>query len=113
MSSRTPAQSGKIAVVGERELVIGYRLLGVQDAFIARKGETQKTVMDLFNSGDYSLIVVGDEARKDLSTTTKEKLRSSIIPLVVFMPSLTADVSEESIASLARRILRVDLKVSA
>lgn len=113
MSSRTPAQSGKIAVVGERELVLGYQLLGVQDAFMANRGETQKTVLDLFNSGDYSLIIVGDEARKDLSATTREKLRSSIVPLVVFMPSLTSDVSEESISSLARRILGVDLKVSA
>ncbi len=113
MSARTSTQTGRIAVVGERELVLGYRLLGVQDAFIASKGETQKTVLDLFNAGEYSLIIVGDEARKELSPTTRERLRSSIIPLVVFMPSLTSDVSEESISSLARRILGVDLKVSA
>lgn len=113
MGARTAAQTGKIAVVGEKELVLGYQLLGVQDAFMATKGETQSLILDLFNSGEYSLIIVGDEARKELSTSTRERLRSSIIPLVVFMPSITTDISEESISSLAKRILGVDLRVSA
>ena len=30
---------GTIAVIGERELVIGYRLLGVDDTFIVNGGE--------------------------------------------------------------------------
>ena len=48
MSGRQAAQSGKIAVVGDRELVLGYRLLGVEDAFIANKDDAQKTLMDLY-----------------------------------------------------------------
>lgn len=30
---------GRIAVIGERELVIGYRLLGVDDTFIVNGGD--------------------------------------------------------------------------
>ena len=113
MSSRTATQSGRIAVVGERELVLGYRLLGVQDAFQAGKEEAQKIVMDLFNSSEYALIIIGGQARGGLSASTKEKLESSITPLVVFMPSLDSTASEESLSLLARRVLGVDLKVSA
>lgn len=112
MSARAATQSGRIAVVGERELVLGYRLLGVQDAFEAGKEEAQKTVMDLFNSDEYALIIVGSQAKSGLSTLTREKLESSITPLVVFMPSLTSQVEEESLSLLARRVLGVDLKVS-
>jgi V/A-type H+-transporting ATPase subunit F len=109
LSARTAAQTGKIAVVGERELVLGYRLLGVEDAFITSGSEAQKTVMDLFNSNNYSLIIVGSEARASLTTAMREKLESSIVPLVVFMPALGSEAKEESLSLLARRVLGVDL----
>ncbi len=111
MSSRTAAQVGKIAVVGEKELVLGYRLLGVEDAFPASRADSQKTLMELFNSGKYNLIIVGNEARKGLSAAVLEKLESSIVPLVVFMPSTDAEVAEESLSKLAKRVLGVDIKV--
>jgi V/A-type H+/Na+-transporting ATPase subunit F len=111
MSSRQAAQTGKIAVVGEKELVLGYRLLGVEDATTAGKEDAQKTVLDYFNSGKYGLIIVGDAARKGLSAATREKLESSIVPLVVFMPSTSSTVAEESLSRLAKRVLGVDLKV--
>lgn len=112
MSSRTAAQVGKIAVVGEKELVLGYRLLGVEDAYPVSRAEAQKTLMDLFNSGKYNLIIVGNEARKGLSGQTLEKLESSIVPLVVFMPSTDSDVQEESLSRLAKRVLGVDIAVA-
>ncbi len=113
MSGRSVAHSGKIAVVGDRELVLGYRLLGVEDAFIATKEDAQRTLMDLFNSNNYGLIIVSASVRKILSNAAKEKLESSIIPLVIFMPPLDAkEAEEESLSRLARRVLGVDLKVS-
>jgi len=99
-------------VVGEKELVLGYRLLGVEDALPVGRTEAQKTVMELFNSGKYNLIIVGNEARKGLSAATKDKLESSIVPLVVFMPSTEAEVAEESLSRLAKRVLGVDIKVA-
>jgi len=112
MSSRTAAQVGKIAVVGEKELVLGYRLLGVEDAFPVSRADSQKTIMDLFNSGKYNLVIVGSEARKGLSNATMEKLEASIVPLVVFMPSTDAEVQEESLSRLAKRVLGVDIMVA-
>ncbi|MDA4117604.1 MAG: hypothetical protein OK455_04590 [Thaumarchaeota archaeon] len=111
MSSRTAAQVGKIAVVGEKELVLGYRLLGVEDAIPVSRIESPKAVMDLFNSGKFNLIIVGNEARKGLSAATLDKLESSIVPLVVFMPSTDAQSAEESLSRLAKRVLGVDIKM--
>lgn len=114
MSSRSTEQSGKIAVVGARELVLGYRLLGVEDTVVAEDQSAQKVVLDLFNSNKHGLIIVGNEVRKTLSRSARERLESSVIPLVVFMPSLTAkEAEEESLSLLARRVLGVDLKMSA
>jgi V/A-type H+-transporting ATPase subunit F len=111
LSSRTAAQVGKIAVVGEKELVLGYRLLGVEDAIAVSRADSQKTVMELFNSGKFNLIIVGNEARKGLSAAMLDKLESSIVPLVVFMPSTDAQVAEESLSRLAKRVLGVDIKM--
>ncbi|MDG7013905.1 MAG: hypothetical protein JRN11_00685 [Nitrososphaerota archaeon] len=114
MSGKQTVQPGKIAVVGDRELVLGYRILGVEDAFVATKEDAQKTLMDLFNSNGYVLIVVGNEVRKALSPAAREKLDSSIIPLVVFMPPVgSAAPQEESLSKLARRVLGVDIRGSA
>jgi V/A-type H+-transporting ATPase subunit F len=114
LSARTVAQTGRIAVVGERELVLGYRLLGANDAFVVHAEDAQKTVMELFNSNRYGLIIVGGEVRKYLSSSARSKLESSIIPLVVFMPSPNSkEAGEESLSLLARRVLGVDLKASA
>jgi V/A-type H+-transporting ATPase subunit F len=112
MSSRTQSQVGKIAVVGEKELVLGYRLLGVEDAVTVSKQDSQKVLMDYVNSGKYSLIIVGNEARRGLSQQVLDKLEASIVPLVVFMPSTNSEVVEESLSKLARRVLGVDIKVS-
>jgi V/A-type H+/Na+-transporting ATPase subunit F len=113
LSVRQAPQSGKIAVVGDRELVVGYRLLGVEDAFITGKDDSQKVVMDLFNSGKYGLIIVGSGVKKTLSVQSRDKLESSIIPLVVFMPAIGSEESVESLSILAKRVLGVDLKVNA
>lgn len=114
MSGKNTAQAGRVAVVGSRELVLGYRLLGVEDASIVGPEDSQKTLMVLFGSGKYGLIIVGNEVRKSLSQSARSKLDSSIVPLVVFMPSLNSkEAEEESLALLARRVLGVDLKVNA
>ena len=78
----------------------------------AGRAEAQKTIMELFNAGKYNLIIVGNEARKGLSAATMEKLESSIVPLVVFMPSTEDEVAEESLSRLAKRVLGVDIKVA-
>jgi V/A-type H+-transporting ATPase subunit F len=114
LSGKQAAHSGKIAVVGDRELVLGYRLLGVEDAFVAGKDDSQKVLLDLFNSNNYGLIVAGNDVRRSLSNSARDKLESSIIPLVVFMPAIDSTApAEESLSKLARRVLGVDLKVNA
>jgi V/A-type H+-transporting ATPase subunit F len=104
--------SGKIAVVGERELVLGYRLLGVDETFSVTKEDAQSTLLDLLTSGKYGLIVVSDNVRRFISNTLKERLESSIVPLVLFLPPIGKENVEESLSSLAKRVLGVDLKIS-
>lgn len=112
MSSKNKSESNLMAVIGERELVIGYRLLGVENTFIVNdKEEAQKTMEQLFNSHNYNMIIASQFVQESLSTLFKSKIESSIEPLVIFMPSLSGNIQEESISALAKRVLGISIKM--
>ena len=105
MSSKqqhTESKRIRIAVLGDRELVIGYRLLGVDDTFIVNGGdESFKTMESLFFSHKYSMIIASHFIRDYLPSIFRKKVEASIEPLVLFMPLLKGNIQEESISSLA------------
>jgi V/A-type H+/Na+-transporting ATPase subunit F len=109
MSTQRTESSGRIAVVGERELVIGYRLLGIDDTFLASGEEASKTIQDLYSSGKFSLIIASDAVRNVLPAVFRKKIESSIEPLVLFMPAMEGNIQEESIATLAKRVLGISI----
>lgn len=112
MSSKKDFVTGKIAVVGERELVLGYRLLGVEDTFTPKgAAEASKLLNELVASGKYSLIVVGHTVASTLPQAAREKFEASNFPLIVFMPNPQSEGGDEPLAALAKRVLGVDLKV--
>jgi V/A-type H+/Na+-transporting ATPase subunit F len=112
MSKQQTNTTGKIAVVGERELAIGYNLLGIEDTFIIGGEEASKTIQDLFDSGSYSLIIASDTVRTSLPAIFRKKIEGSLEPLVIFMPALQGNIQEESIALLAKRVLGISIPSS-
>lgn len=112
MSSKQKSESrGVIAVIGERELVIGYRLLGVNDTFIVNeKTEASQKMEQLLSSHKYNMIIGSQFVLESLPQAIKSKVESSIDPLVIFMPSLTGSMQEESLAALAKRVLGISIK---
>ena len=106
--------SGRIAVLGDRELVVGYRLIGIEDTFIVGEdaSEVKKLIQRLISSNEYALIIASQSVRNSLSGSFRESVESSIEPLVLFMPSFEGNVQEESISSLAKRVLGISIKMS-
>jgi V/A-type H+/Na+-transporting ATPase subunit F len=112
MSKQKTESSERIAVIGERELVIGYRLLGMDDTFIVSKDDANKTLQELFSSGKFGLIIASEFVRNLLPSIFKTKIEASIEPLVLFMPSLQGNIQEESISVLAKRVLGINIQGS-
>ena len=104
--------TGRIAVVGERELAIGYNLLGIEDTFITSGDDASKTIQELFSSGNYSLIIISDAVRSSLPAIFRKKIEASIEPLVIFMPALEGNIQEESISVLTKRVLGISIPSS-
>ena len=108
MSSNKNENIKSIAVIGEREIVMGYRLLGVEDTFVVNdNNEAARKMDELFSSHKYNLVIASQFVQESLSQTTKSRIESSIDPLVLFMPSLKGTIQEESIAALAKRVLGI------
>ena len=107
--------SGRLAVVGDRELVIGYRLIGIDDTFIVNDEEdASKKIQELYTSGEFGLIIASNSMRTKLSSKFLAEIEESIEPLVLFMPSQkeASEEGEESIAALAKRVLGISIEVN-
>ena len=107
--------SGRLAVVGDRELVIGYRLIGIDDTFIvSNEDDASKKIQELYSSGEFGLIIASNSMRAKLSSKFVAEIEESIEPLVLFMPSQkeTAAEEEETIAALAKRVLGISIEVN-
>ena len=106
--------SGRLAVVGDRELVIGYRLIGIDDTFIVDPEEASKKIQELYSSGEFGLIIASDSVRSKIPSKFLSEIEGSIEPLILFLPSLkeTTEEDKESIAALAKRVLGVNIETS-
>ena len=77
--------SGRLAVVGDRELVIGYRLIGIDDTFIVSDEEdASKKIQELYSSGEFGLIIASNSMQAKLSSKFLAEIKESIEPLVLF-----------------------------
>jgi len=106
--------TGRLAIVGERELAIGYRLIGIDDTFIVNDEEASKKIQELYSSGEFGLIIASDSVRSKIPSKFLSEIEGSIEPLILFLPSLkeTSEEDKESIAALAKRVLGVNIEAS-
>ncbi|MCL4404789.1 hypothetical protein M1583_02265 [Candidatus Marsarchaeota archaeon] len=101
---------GKIAAIGEREAVLGFKLAGVKDVFISDGKDATATLTDLINSKEYDLIIASYRIKGSLSPATRHIAETATKPLVIFIPSeKELEESAESVESLAKRVLGVDI----
>jgi len=112
ISKQKTDATGRLAIVGDRELVIGYRLIGIDDTFIVDEEEANKKIQELYSSGEFGLIIASDSVRTRIPSKFLSEIEGSIEPLVLFLPSLkeTAEEDKESIAALAKRVLGVNIE---
>ncbi len=104
----TAQNFGSIAVLGEREITLGFRLLGVTNAFIAEGEKGVEKFNDLFRSGDFTFIMVSESLKRFMDRRMLDSIETSTVPLVVFVP-LPGGGDEESIEKFAKRVLGVDI----
>ena len=104
-------ESGRTVVVGERELAIGFRLIGLKDV-VEVTPETSVAEFQKAMTGGFTLLIATQSIRALLSETQRAQADSSLNPLVVFVPTPSGEFEVESIEALAKRVLGVTLSVA-
>ncbi len=99
---------GNIAVIGERELVLGFRLVGVENSFIAEKEKGVEMLKEMIRERKYSLIMISESIKSFMDQKTLRNVETSTDPVVVFIP-LPGGQDLESVNDLARRVLGVEI----
>ncbi len=106
----TPVLPGRTAVLGERELAIGFRLIGLPDVIEVTPATAVAEFQKALGDDRFSLIIASQSIRPRLSEIQRTHADASLRPLVVFVPTPTAAEAEaESIRTLAKRVLGVTL----
>ncbi|MGA7860253.1 MAG: V-type ATP synthase subunit F [Thermoplasmata archaeon] len=102
---------GQTAVIGERELAIGFRLIGLQNVVDVTPATASAEFQRLMTRDDINLVVASEGVRRRLSENQRIHAEGSLQPLVVFVPSPTGEYEVESLATLAKRVLGISLQV--
>jgi len=107
----TPKEPGRTVVVGERELAIGFRLIGLKDV-VEVTPENSVTEFQRAMGGGFTLVIATQSIRARLSEAQRAAADGSLTPLVVFVPTPSGEFDVESIEALAKRVLGVTLSVA-
>ncbi|EQB69999.1 MAG: hypothetical protein AMDU1_APLC00082G0010 [Thermoplasmatales archaeon A-plasma] len=99
---------GNIAVIGERELVLGFRLVGVENSFIAEKEKGVEMLQEMIREKKFSLVMISESIKSFMDQKTLRAVETSTDPVVVFIP-LPGGQDLESVNDLARRVLGVEI----
>ncbi len=95
-------------IIGEREVVMGFKLIGINDTFIIDLPDGVAELRELFKSGNYNTIMASQSLQKYLQEDELNIYNTSMNPLVIFIP-VPGIKEEESVYDLAKRILGIDI----
>ena len=102
---------GSTVVLGERELAIGFRLIGLKDVIEVTPETSVQEFQRVMGEGRHSLVIASQSIRARLSEAQRAHADASLRPLTVFVPTPTGEFEVESINALAKRVLGVTLSV--
>jgi V/A-type H+/Na+-transporting ATPase subunit F len=103
------APPGRTVVLGERELAIGFRLIGLKDVVEVNPESSAAEFQRAVSNEGYSLVIASQAIRPHLSEAQRAHADASLRPLVVFVPTPSGEYEVESINTLAKRVLGVTL----
>lgn len=105
------AEMQKIAVAGEKDTVLGFKLAGVREAFACDKSNADEVVAKLLGVQELGIIIVSEETMAFLSLKTRRALEASTKPVAVVIPSKTTKTAGGSmgLAAMVKRAIGVDL----
>ena len=99
----------KIVFVGDRQDALGLKLAGIDNSMDLTGKEALNEVIKLIKSKEYNLIIAEESIKEYADHNELSAINLSVDPLVLLIPSQEAEESKESLESLAKKVLGVDI----
>ena len=110
-----PVKKYKIAVVGNTQIALGFKLSGVAEAYDAKNSaESERRMRELMQREDIGLIittsrVIGSIRDRKLS----ENIADSVLPLVIEVPDYKEEGQPDTLRRLIMRAIGIDISKNA
>jgi V/A-type H+-transporting ATPase subunit F len=93
-----------IAVLGEEEFVLGFRLAGIKRVYSPGKNDYEQRLVELLQDSTIGVLAVNSEDLNQVSPVARRKALESIAPVVVPVGGGEGDLREK-----VKRAIGVDL----
>ncbi|HSV42067.1 MAG TPA: V-type ATP synthase subunit F, partial [Methanomassiliicoccales archaeon] len=93
-----------IAVLGNEEFVIGFRLGGVKRTYTTKPEDYEDKIMELISDPSIGVLAIDSDDIEKLTPTARKKVVESIAPVVVMVGRKEGDLREK-----VKRAIGVDL----
>jgi len=105
--------SEKIAIIGDRDTVTGFRLVGVSECATPKSPEeTRELLLDFFRDPSMGLIIITEALASQVEDTIVE-LSQSPVPVILLVPDRNGSTGayETVLKELIRRAVGIEIKI--
>lgn len=105
--------SNKIAVIGDRDTVTGFRLVGVSECATPKSpNETRELLYDFYRDPSMGLIIITEPLAEKVEDTIIE-LSQSPVPVILLIPDRTGSTGayEVVLKELIRRAVGIEINI--
>ncbi|MFH1107183.1 MAG: V-type ATP synthase subunit F [Candidatus Micrarchaeota archaeon] len=99
----------KIMVLGGRDMVQGFQLVGVTEAFRVEPDAAEAKLLELLQRKDAGILVIQDDFLARMSAKTKYLVETASKPVVVPI-GLTSGASSENLQAMIKRAIGISLE---
>ncbi len=99
----------KIIVLGGRDIVQGFMLVGVTEAYNVESGEAESKLLELIARKDAGIVILQDDYYARLSPKTKHFVETVSKPVVIPVGT-TSGASGEDLQAMIKRAIGISLE---
>lgn len=103
----------KISVIGDHNMVTGFRLAGVNEGFeVEESKDALTTLKDLFKDKESGLIILQEQMYSEIEDEIKRLTEKKVTPIVVAVPDSKGFYDEriDPIKDLVRKAVGIEIK---
>ena len=98
------SEKRKIAVIGDSDFRLGFKLAGVKEVFT--KENYEEKIQEITDRDDIGILVVKEEDLQELTKRVRQDIGSSVNPVVV---SLSEEAESERLQEKIKKAIGADI----